>query len=145
MRRIDPATGTLSTADSKLYSLATRERPENAAPAPPGLPPDWEAVEAPFIIHHGHYYYLFVSWDLCCRGTKSNYRSMAAGGGTQVLTPNQRWLGPGGESLYVGKDQTIMVFHAYDAQTGKPALQISTIGWKNEWPLVALQGDTANK
>jgi arabinan endo-1,5-alpha-L-arabinosidase len=161
MRRIDPASGKLSSEDSKLYSLATRERPQNAAPAPPGLPPDWEAVEAPFIIHHWHYYYLFVSWDLCCRGTKSTYRtmvgrakeitgpyldatgkSMAEGGGTQVLTPNQRWLGPGGESLYVGKDQTIMVFHAYDAQTGKPALQISTIGWKKDWPQVALQGDT---
>jgi arabinan endo-1,5-alpha-L-arabinosidase len=158
MRRIDPATGKLSTEDSKLYSLATREEPPNAAPAPPGLSADWEAVEAPFIIHHGNFYYLFVSWDLCCRGTKSTYRtmvgrakeitgpyldatgkSMAAGGGTQVLTANQRWLGPGGESLYVGKDQTIIVFHAYDAQTGKPALQISTIGWKKGWPQAALQ------
>ncbi len=161
MRRIDPATGKLSTEDSKLYSLATREEPPNAAPAPPGLPADWEAVEAPFIIHHGNFYYLFVSWDLCCRGTKSTYRtmvgrakeitgpyldatgkSMAAGGGTPLLTANQRWLGPGGESLYVGKEQTIIVFHAYDAQTGKPALQISTIGWKGGWPRAALQGDT---
>jgi len=66
---------------------------------------------------------------------------MADGGGTQVLKANRRWLGPGGESLLVGKDQTIIVFHAYDAQTGKPALQISTIGWKNGWPQAALQAN----
>jgi arabinan endo-1,5-alpha-L-arabinosidase len=70
-------------------------------------------------------------------------KSMAAGGGTPVLVANQRWLGPGGESLYVGKDQTIIVFHAYDAQTGKPALQISTIGWKGGWPRAALQAQSA--
>jgi len=111
MRRIDPASGKLSPEDSRVYSLAARERPQNAAPATPKLPADWEAVEAPFIIHRGNFYYLFVSWDLCCRGTKSTYRtivgrakeitgpyldatgkSMAAGGGTPVLVANQRWL-----------------------------------------------------
>ncbi len=157
MRRVDPATGKLSNDDTKLYDLASRERPENAAPPPAGLPPDWEAIEAPFILHHGGYYYLFVSWDLCCRGLKSTYRTMVGrsreitgpyvdragkdmkkGGGTPVLAANHRWLGPGGESLYSGKDQTIMVFHAYDARTGKPALQISTVAWNDGWPQVGL-------
>jgi arabinan endo-1,5-alpha-L-arabinosidase len=32
-----------------------------------------------------------------------------------------------------------MVFHAYDAETGKPALQVSTVGWKNGWPEVSLR------
>ena len=32
------------------------------------------AIEAPFIFRHGDYYYLFVSWDYCCRGEKSSYR-----------------------------------------------------------------------
>jgi len=159
MRRLDNATGKLSLQDTKLYSLATRARPDNAPPAPPNLPPDWEAVEAPFIVHHGSYYYLFVSWDLCCRGTKSTYRTMVGrseevtgpytdkngvpmmqGGGTQLLTPNQRWLGPGGESIWMGKDgRDLIVFHAYDAKTGKPALQISTIAWQDGWPEAALQ------
>jgi arabinan endo-1,5-alpha-L-arabinosidase len=165
MRRIDPATGKLSAQDTRLYSLASRERPASAEAPPPGLPANWEAVEAPFLIRHGDYYYLFVSWDLCCRGLKSTYRTMVGrsrqvtgpyldatgkpmvhGGGTPVLTANQRWLGPGGESLYSDRnhghhDQTIIVFHAYDATTGKPALQLSTVGWKNGWPQAALEGD----
>lgn len=162
MRRIDRATGKLSTEDTRLYSLASRERPEGAPGATSDLPPNWEAIEAPFIIRHGDFYYLFVSWDLCCRGTKSTYRTMVGrsrsvtgpyfdatgkamleGGGTPVLVGNHRWLGPGGESLYVGSGETIMVFHAYDAVTGKPALQVSTVAWKDGWPQVGFEGDAA--
>lgn len=158
LRRIDPGTGKLDVADTHLYSLASRERPQNPPPAKPGLPPDWEAIEAPFIIHHGGFYYLFVSWDLCCRGVNSNYRVMVGrshdvtgpyvdasgkkmidGGGTPVLVGNHRWLGPGGESLATADGQTIMVFHAYDAKDGKPALQVSTVGWKDGWPKVELE------
>lgn len=160
MRRIDRATGKLSMVDMKTYSLATRSKPEDAAPAPPGLPPNWEAVEAPFVIRHGDFYYLFVSWDLCCRGAKSTYRTMVGrsakvtgpyldkqgksmedGGGSVLLSGNTTWAGPGGESLLHLTDAYIIVFHAYDARTGRPALQISTLGWRNGWPSAALQGD----
>jgi arabinan endo-1,5-alpha-L-arabinosidase len=64
---------------------------------------------------------------------------MQDGGGTLLLQGNQRWLGPGGESVLQQKDGDIMVFHAYDANTGAPALQISTIDWADGWPHVALQ------
>ncbi len=157
MRRLD-AEGKLSSKDTKLYPLATREKPATAAPAKPGLPPDWEAVEAPFIIEHGDYYYLFVSWDMCCRGVKSTYRTMVGranqiigpyvdqngkammqGGGTEVLHGNRAWLGPGGESILLGKPDDLLGFHAYDTKTGKPALQISTIDWRNGWPQAALE------
>ena len=157
MRRLDDKTGL--AGDPKLYSLATRRRPDNPPPAPPGLPPDWEAIEAPFIVHHGGYYYLFVSWDLCCRGLHSTYRTivgrsasitgpyvdehgvpMMQGGGTPLLSANERWLGPGGESLFMQKSgPDIIVFHAYDAHTGKPALQVSTLAWRDGWPHAALQ------
>ncbi|QNI33716.1 arabinan endo-1,5-alpha-L-arabinosidase [Alloacidobacterium dinghuense] len=159
MRCLDEKTGLLSKEDTHLYSLASRSKPADAAPAKPGLPPDWEAVEAPFIVRHGDYYYLFVSWDLCCRGTKSTYRtmvgrakkitgpyldkqskSMAEGAGSELLSGNTRWLGPGGESVWMQPDDhDLLVFHAYDAKAGKPALQISTIVWRDGWPRAALQ------
>jgi arabinan endo-1,5-alpha-L-arabinosidase len=157
MRRIDAVTGKPSTRDSKIYSLAARVKPENAEPAQPGLPADWQAIEAPFIVHHGDYFYLFVSFDLCCPGIKSSYRTMVGrathvtgpyldedgkpmleGGGTQILWPNSRWLGPGGESVLQRPEGDIIVYHAYDAATGKPALQISTLTWQNGWPHATL-------
>jgi arabinan endo-1,5-alpha-L-arabinosidase len=165
MRRIDANTGLLSSEDSKLYSLAKRKRPENPPPNPPGLPGDWQAIEAPFIIRHGDDYFLFVSFDLCCRGTKSNYKTMVGrasditgpyvdaagkpmldGSGTALLLGNSRWLGPGGASLLQQKDGDIIVFHAYDGVTGEAYLQISTIGWVDGWPRAALEGgNPANK
>jgi arabinan endo-1,5-alpha-L-arabinosidase len=157
MRRIDAVTGKPSSADPKLYSLAARARPALPEPPKPGLPADWQAIEAPFVVRHGDFYYLFVSFDLCCRGTRSNYRTMVGrahritgpyvdeqgkpmleGGGTQLLAGNSRWLGPGGESILQRPEGDIIVFHAYDAVTGKPALQISTLTWKGGWPHAAL-------
>lgn len=157
MRRLDAKTGKPSAVDTQIYSLAKRRKPENAAPAKPGLPPDWQAIEAPFIVRHRRYYYLFVSFDLCCRGTHSTYRtmvgrsrsvtgpyvdadgkSMLEGGGTALLTANDRWLGPGGESVLQRAEGDLIVFHAYDAVTGKPAMRISTLTWRNGWPHAAL-------
>ena len=76
MRSLDAASGKLSETDKTTYSLASRVRPVDAPPNPPGLPGNWQAVEAPFIVHRGGYYYLFTSFDLCCRGIKSTYRTV---------------------------------------------------------------------
>ena len=163
MRALDVGTGTLSQSDVKLYSLAARPKPahpepQKADPEHPTLPPNWQAVEAPFIVEHGGFYYLFVSFDLCCRGTKSSYRTMVGrsrsitgpyldkagnpmlkGGGSQLLGPNARWVGPGGESvLHENDGSDLIVFHAYDAASGKPALQISELVWRDGWPEAAL-------
>ena len=158
MRRIDPKSGKMSTEDTQLYSLANRRPPLDPGKPHPDLPPDWQAVEAPFIVHHDNYYYLFVSFDLCCRGTKSNYRTMVgrsrevtgpyvdaagkammAGGGTPLLEGDSQWKGPGGESVLLQKDQDVIIFHAYDGTTGKPSLQISTLAWVDGWPKAALE------
>jgi arabinan endo-1,5-alpha-L-arabinosidase len=157
MRRIDARSGKLSAKDTKLYSLAARVKPENAEPRPSNLPANWQAIEAPFIVHHKEFYHLFVSFDLCCRGTKTTYRIMVgrsrkpsgpyadadgkpmpAGGGAQLLAGNERWLGPGGESVLERPEGDLLVFHAYDAATGKPALQISDLTWDHGWPHAVL-------
>ncbi len=163
MRRLD-RDGMLSKTDTKLYDLARRAKPEQAEGAPLNLPPNWQAIEAPFIVHHGKYFYLFTSWDLCCRGVKSTYRTMvgrakdvtgpyvdatgkslAEGGGTPLLTANGRWLGPGGESVLLepkgSKDDDLIVFHAYDGKTGRPSMQLSTIDWSDGWPHAALDDE----
>ncbi len=156
LRRLD-ADGKPSHDDTKIYSLATREKPADAPSVKPGVPARWQAVEAPFIVRHARYYYLFVSWDLCCRGSKSTYRTvvgrakeitgpyldkngqlMERGGGSEILHGNQEWVGPGGESVLLGTPNDLLVFHAYDAVTGRPALQISTIKWSGGWPHVLL-------
>jgi arabinan endo-1,5-alpha-L-arabinosidase len=159
MRKLDRKTGKLSSDDTKVYSLASRYRPKQYDPAKPGLPPDYQAIEAPFIVRRGDYYYLFVSYDLCCRGTKSTYhtlvgrskevtgpyldaagKKMSEGGATPLLDGNQKWIGPGGESILLQKEGDIIVFHAYDAKTGIPSLQISTLTWTDGWPHAALDG-----
>src|SRR5207244_9147689 len=63
MRRLDNATGKLSTDDTTLYSLAQRSINSGA-------------IEAPFIIRKGDFYYLFVSFDFCCQGRNSTYHVM---------------------------------------------------------------------
>jgi arabinan endo-1,5-alpha-L-arabinosidase len=65
-------------------------------------------------------------------------KPMLNGGGTQLLWPNSRWIGPGGESVLQRPEGDLLVFHAYDAVTGKAALQISTLTWDNGWPHAAL-------
>ncbi|MGA8151347.1 MAG: arabinan endo-1,5-alpha-L-arabinosidase [Terriglobales bacterium] len=160
MRKLDRKSGKLSREDARLYSLARRKRPESPSPAPPGAAPGWQAVEAPFVVHHAGYYYLFVSFDLCCSGTESSYRTMVGrsrivtgpyvdklgklmteGGGSQLLAGNSRWVGPGGESIFIQNDRDIIVFHAYDAITGRPSLQISTVAWDDGWPSADLEAN----
>jgi arabinan endo-1,5-alpha-L-arabinosidase len=140
MRRIDPETGKLSAADTKLYSLATRR-------------PSQTAIEAPFIVRHENYYYLFVSFDRCCRGKDSTYKvmvgraaeptgpyidrdgkAMLEGGGTLLMEGNDVWKGPGGQSISAGPTGDVMAYHAYDGVDGRAVLHISTLTWENGWP-----------
>jgi arabinan endo-1,5-alpha-L-arabinosidase len=129
-----------------MYSLCSRER----------TPPIGGSVEAPFIIRHDDYFYLFVSFDRCCRGADSTYnvdvgrsrkvtgpyldkdgKPMTAGGGSLVVastTPN--WKGPGHEAVLQEPASDYLIFHAYSGTNGKSSLQISTMVWENGWPNV---------
>ncbi len=152
MQRVDPNTGKPAAGDHAIYSLASRPRLR-----PPQTPPVEGAVEAPFIVRHGGYWYLFASYDFCCRGTNSTYKVkvgrsrqvtgpyadragtlLTDDGGTLVIeaaTPN--WRGAGGEAVLSDHRRDYLVFHAYNGRTAASLLQISTMVWENGWPRVA--------
>lgn len=152
IRRIDQTTGKLSTADTTVYSLASRPGAASGR-----KPAEAGAIEAPFIVKHGGFWYLFVSFDLCCRGVDSTYKIMVGrsqnvtgpyrdrdnklmsdGGGSLVLqatTPN--WRGPGHCAIVQDVSGDYLVFHAYHGWTGRSELKISTTVWEHGWPQVA--------
>ncbi|NLE35484.1 MAG: arabinan endo-1,5-alpha-L-arabinosidase [Bacteroidales bacterium] len=123
------------------------------------------AIEAPFIIKRNGYYWLFVSFDFCCRGLESNYKIMVGrsekitgpyldrnghpmthGGGTPLLTGNKAWPGVGHNSVYNFDGHDYIIYHGYDAADhGRPKLLIDKLEWDNEgWPVV-INSVTASK
>jgi arabinan endo-1,5-alpha-L-arabinosidase len=140
MREIDPETGKLIEGNDELYALASR---------------GGGAIEAPSILEHEGKYYLFVSFDLCCRGVASTYNIrvgradavtgpyadkdgalMMQGGGTLVLEAGGDFRGPGGQEAFATSDGDILVFHYYSIRSGgAPKLQIAPIRWTEDgWP-----------
>ena len=116
------------------------------------------AVEAPFIFKKNGYYFLFVSFDYCCRGVESTYKIVIGrsdkitgpyvdrdgvrldeGGASLVLEGNQDWNGVGHNSAYTFEGQDYLITHAYDADDeGKPKLIIRKITWDEQgWPVVS--------
>jgi arabinan endo-1,5-alpha-L-arabinosidase len=146
MRRIDPSTGKLSATDTEMYSLCSRDRAQ----------PIGGSVEAPFIVRHAEYFYLFVSFDRCCRGANSTYnvvvgrsrkatgpyadkdgKPMTEGGGSMVIaSTTANWKGPGHEAVLQEPGGDYLIFHAYNGTTGRSFLQISTMVWEDGWPKV---------
>ncbi|WP_437289559.1 arabinan endo-1,5-alpha-L-arabinosidase [Sorangium sp. So ce406] len=130
-------------ADGELHALASR--PDAAG-----------ALEAPFIVRRCGYYYLFVSFDSCCRGVDSTYnvvvgratsitgpyvdragKAMTSGGGTLLVEGSSRWRGPGHNAVLFAKDRAYNIYHAYNAEAnGAPTLRISDLAWDSGgWPI----------
>jgi len=147
LRKLDHATGKLSSQDQTLYALASRTRTAEL----PG------AIEAPAIVRRKGYYYLFVSFDLCCRGKDSTYnirvgrarhitgpymdrsgKLMMEGGGTLVVSGKGRWAGPGHCAVLQNKQGDMLVYHAYDTESRAiPTLWIARLFWDQEgWPRI---------
>jgi arabinan endo-1,5-alpha-L-arabinosidase len=135
------------------YGLARRPRDFEVADTAAGN----GAIEAPFIFHHDSCYYLFVSFDYCCRGIHSNYKMMVGrsrrimgpyvdkqgtpmmeGGGSLLLSGDKRWPGVGSNAVLSDHGKTYLVFHAYDAgDRGRSKLRILPLEWdKSGWPEV---------
>jgi len=138
---LDPATGKPAATRPDVHALAYR--------------PGSNAVEAPFIVYHQPYYYLFVSFDHCCEGVASTYRIMVGragritgpyldrvgrrmdqGGGTQLLASNGYERGPGGQSVTRDGAAYLLVYHYYDGRdNGNARVQVRTMSWTQDgWP-----------
>jgi arabinan endo-1,5-alpha-L-arabinosidase len=115
------------------------------------------AVEAPFIIQHGKYYYLFVSFDYCCRGQNSTYRTvvgrskkvtgpyvdrkgqpMERGGGDTIIGPNDEFFGVGHNCAYQFDGQWYFLSHAYEkARNGAAKIFLRRMNFdKDGWPVL---------
>lgn len=146
-RRIDAATGKLSDADLAIYALASRPKRDHA-------------IEGASLVHHGDYYYLFVSTGRCCMANykQDDYReavgrsasahgpfldragvNMEAGGGTVMLEKSADWNAPGGGTAYIdiSTGESMLVFHALRMGANPTGyLWIKQISWAGDWPLL---------
>ncbi|MDX3643573.1 arabinan endo-1,5-alpha-L-arabinosidase [Streptomyces sp. MB09-02B] len=142
MIQIDPSTGKQLSGNTTRYSLASR-------------PTGTKAVEAPFVVERGGFYYLFASYDTCCAGTGSTYKvkvgratsvtgpyrdkngvALMDNGGTPVLESHGRYIGPGGQSILQDTDGDLIVYHYYDGNDdGRPRLGINLLNWSSGWPV----------
>ena len=115
------------------------------------------AQEAPFIFKKDSMYYLFTSWDYCCRGKNSTYKvvvgrsenvtgpfkdkngiRMDRGGGSLVIEGNDNYAGVGHNSAYTFDGKDYLILHGYDMNNdGRPRLIISDMTWDAQgWPVV---------
>lgn len=144
MIRLDPATALPAAKKPKLYGLATRPRDVEGA------------IEAPYVVQHGGYYYLFAAFDLCCRGTSSTYRTMVGrstkvtgpyldrknvkmtdGGGTEVMASHGSIIGPGHPAVLHDGSKDYLIYHYYfdAAAPGRGRLAINELSWVDGWPV----------
>ena len=137
--QLDPQTGKPLSATPTIISLASHSG----------------GIEAPFIIKWNGFYFLFVSWDVCCQGVASTYKivvgrssnlsgpyvdktntPMLSGGGFKLDTGDERWKGPGHNGIFIEHDTVFCINHAYDANNnGSPTMMIRPLYWdSNNWP-----------
>ena len=150
--KLDPS-WTAPAEPEEWYAIAKRDRSVLVNDAEPGP----AELEGPFIFRKGDYYYLFVSWGLCCRGKDSTYKIMvgrskdvrgpyvdkegkclATGGGSLLLGGDKDWPGRGGNSAYTFDGKDYLVFHAYEAaDNGLQKLKIAEMKWdERQWPVI---------
>ena len=113
-------------------------------------------MEEGYIRPHGGFYYLWISFDHCCRGANSDYKivvgrsktvqgpfvdrdekPMLQGGGTLVMANKGSVRGPGSCAILHEQQNDFLIHHYYDADDrGIPKLQINLLTWDADgWPI----------
>ena len=141
LTELDPDTGLRPGTNSPLFHLAWNN-----------------SIEAACLTRHEMFYYLFVNWGECCKGTNSTYevrvgraekvtgpyldrdgKNLADGGGSPFLRSCGRFIGPGHIGIVADdltNGPTRFSYHYYDAATkGRSRLAIGTIDWSDGWPV----------
>ena len=142
LRALNPETGMLANKDEPAIAIAARKMQDGV-------------IEAPSIIEHDGKFFLFVSFDQCCKGVASTYnirvgradriegpyrdrdgKAMLDGGGSLVLATTGRFIGPGGQEAVKTSKGDMLAYHYYDGDAGGVAkLQFSPIVWSADgWP-----------
>ncbi len=152
MVKLNPDMATIAQPE-QWYTVARRPRDYNTPDSSAGN----AAIEGPFVCKKNNYYYLFVSWDYCCRGERSDYKvvvgrsekvmgpyldkngvSLAQNGGSLVVQGDAKeWFGAGHNSAYTFDGKDYIIYHGYDAKDrGRSKLVIQEMGWdKDGWPV----------
>ncbi len=150
--KLDPGWTKLAEPQ-EWHTIARRERPAFTPDEEPGA----AQIEGPFIFRKNGWYYLFVSWGLCCQGPKSTYhvavgrakavtgpyldrqgKDMAQGGGAILIQGDKDWKALGHNSAYTFDGKDWLVLHAYEtADKYKQKLKVLEMTWdKDGWPTV---------
>jgi arabinan endo-1,5-alpha-L-arabinosidase len=140
LSELNPETGKLIRTDAPRIALASRHG---------------GAIEAASILERDGKFYLFVSFDQCCKGVASTYnirvgradriegpyrdkdgKAMLEGGGSLVLATTGRFIGPGGQEAVRTSKGDWLAYHYYDGDAaGAAKLQFSPIIWTADgWP-----------
>ena len=120
------------------------------------------SIEAPYLVKHGGYYYLFTSRGGCCDGERSTYhiavgratsplgpyidrdgKRMDEGGCTVILSSTEKWKGTGHNGFFRtknpdGTQRDWLILAAYDIDRIRSGrlTQVRPLLWDDEgWPV----------
>ena len=144
----------MKTPKGEPKTIARRHNPEEVAHLQETA--NINAIEAPFIAKHDGWYYLFVSYDFCCKGLSSNYKTavgrskkvegpyvdkdgkpMTETGGTILVGESPEYAGVGHCSVYEFDGKWYFAAHAYDkSKNGASKLYLHELEWHDGWPVI---------
>lgn len=138
LTKIDPKN---MKTTGEIYSLARRQIGKRPA-----------GVEAPTLTYRNGYYYLFISIDHCCRGSRSDYKiafgrsdkitgpyrdrngiNLLEKGGDVLAAADEKYIGYGGQDIF---NNQLLVHHAYNKKNGEYRFFIKQLEWGNGWPKI---------